>query len=255
MDVKSNRGEIVMDKNLEKVGLREEIVEVDFQAKLIKNLGENEIICTDCKGTGLKLNDNPFGIRDFKHPNGRMFPFKKQTISFCQSCYNGVQKLCTYCNETLPRHTAQCDCDQAKAERAKISLEKEMERFNKASKITLEEALSNYDFLYIDNFDKYIETDDFNTELDDILYDLKEDDDEFEFKREDLRIYVTKQTSLIFDAGSVVENNMDDLHEEAYDRIGNKKMEELQELLEKWAESVKNDTLTYYADYKIAVQL
>lgn len=244
-----------MDKNLEKVGLREEIVEVDFQAKLIKNLGENEIICADCKGTGLKLNDNPFGIKDFNHPNGKMFPFKKQTISFCQSCYNGVQQLCTYCNETLPRHTTQCNCDQAKAERTKIRIEKDVERFNKANKITLEEALNKYEFLYIDNFDRFIETDDFHSELEDILCDLNEGDDEFNFKKEDLRVYVTKQTSLSFDAGSVVENNVDDLHEEASERIGKKKMDELQQLLEKWAESVKNDTLTYYADYKIAVQM
>jgi hypothetical protein len=165
-------------------------------------------------------------------------------------------KLCTYCQQPLPRHTNQCNCKEAEAERSKQWFEKELEKFNKAEKISLEEALKKYVFLYIDNLDKYVETDNFEHELEELLGDINEEvDKEEQLKKEVLRIYVTKETKLSLDAPSIVENSVDDLHEEAYDRIGDEKLDELQELLNSWAQTVKDDTLSYYPDYNIAVKL
>ena len=69
---------------------------------LVKNLTENERICPECNGSGLKVNDNLYGIKGDTSELGRkyMFPYKHQSLSFCQSCYNGVQRLCPYCGKT-----------------------------------------------------------------------------------------------------------------------------------------------------------
>ena len=244
-----------MDKNLETVGSREEKVEINFQKSLIKHLSENEVICTDWGGSGLRIDERPFGIKGFNHLNGQMFPFKKQTIVSCQSCYNGVRKLCTYCQQPLPRHTNQCSCEKAEWERKEEGLKKEIEKFESAEKITLDEALKKYVFLFVDNWDKYFETDNFECEENDYLDELNDGlEEEDKVKIEELRIFVTKETRLTFDAGSILEDNTEDLHEEAYERIGNDKIAELQEMLDRWAETVKDNTTTYYPDYKIAIK-
>ena len=55
--------------------LRTEYIDVDFNLKLKKDLQEDEVICPKCGGTGLQVDDNPFGL---KGENSRvMFPYKK----------------------------------------------------------------------------------------------------------------------------------------------------------------------------------
>ena len=85
--------------------LRTEYIDVDFNLKLQKDLQENEIICTHCGGTGLQVDNNPFGLRkEGEQPNyGKLFPYKKQTIVGCRHCYNGVQSKCLHCGEILGR--------------------------------------------------------------------------------------------------------------------------------------------------------
>ena len=74
---------------------------------LVKNLTENERICPECNGLGLKVNDNLYGIKGDTSELGRkyMFPYKHQSLSFCQSCYNGVQRLCPYCGKPYKRQS------------------------------------------------------------------------------------------------------------------------------------------------------
>lgn len=48
-------------------GLRSEIVEVDFKAKLEKHLSKNEELCGNCGGLGMKVVNNMFGIKGYRH--------------------------------------------------------------------------------------------------------------------------------------------------------------------------------------------
>jgi hypothetical protein len=237
---------------MQELGLRKEYVDVDFKAKLEKDLSENEVICDDCGGAGFMIDDRPFGIKGYKDPQGAMFPFKKQTLTFCPSCYNGVRKKCEHCESLLPRHINRCECETAKNERAVEQNKKEFERWSNATKINLKEALENYGILYVDSFDEFISTDEFEDRLEDLLCDF-EDDNGHEFDKSMLRIYVTSTTALNFDAVSIIEHECDDLHEEAYERINCEQINELQEMLNKWSETVKTDTLTYHRDYKVGV--
>ena len=69
------------------------------------------------------------------------------------------------------------------------------------------------------------------------------------------RIYGTTTTELSFDAGSLVEDACEDLHEEAGDNISNDEIKELQALLDAWAEKVDRGTKTYWADWSVGVIL
>lgn len=237
---------------MEEVGLRTEVVVVDFKASLEKHLYEDEVVCERCGGLGFTINDNPFGIKGYKDTQGIMFPFKKQSLSFCQSCYNGVRRKCEYCKDLIPRNPTRCECDRAKAERFVEQEKKEMDRFESAKKITLKEALQSYDMLYLDSFDKYVSTDDFEDRLEELIDEFEHDNKE-KYNNLLLRIYVTSTTQLSFDAGDIIANECSDLHEESYERINSAQIEELQEMLNKWAEQVKQDTTTYWIDYSTAV--
>ena len=69
------------------MSIRTEQIDVSFNLKLQKDLQEHEIICSHCGGTGLQVDDNPFGIKD---KNSKIhFPYKQQTIKGCNHCYNG----------------------------------------------------------------------------------------------------------------------------------------------------------------------
>lgn len=61
--------------------------------KLIKDLHDNEEICPVCHGTGLRIEDNPYGLSDDPDKRAGQFPYKHQSIRFCPNCYNGVVRF------------------------------------------------------------------------------------------------------------------------------------------------------------------
>lgn len=80
---------------------------------LIKDLQENERICPVCHGLGMRIVDNIYGIKGDTSEAARhkMFPYKHQSLSFCGSCYNGVQELCEYCGKPFKQQDYHhCDC-------------------------------------------------------------------------------------------------------------------------------------------------
>lgn len=83
---------------------------------LIKDLQKNERICPVCHGLGLSITDNVYGIKGDTSEAARrkIFPYKKQSLTFCRSCYNGVQKLCPYCSMPYKRGYCYCDCEGQK---------------------------------------------------------------------------------------------------------------------------------------------
>lgn len=224
--------------------LRTEYVDVDFKLKLKKYLQEHEIICSHCGGTGLQVDDNPFGL---KGENSKVhFPYKKQTIVGCRHCYRGVQEKCLHCGEILSRGTSQCNCEIARQERSQKQYDKDLETWNKAKKIDYEQALMDYQMVYIESYDKYIAPD----EIDEFLEDHDDTAD-----RVDLWIYGTSIMELSMDASDIIENACSDLHEDARDNISDEDEKGLQELLDYWCKRNGTGTTTYYPDYKIGIVL
>ena len=235
--------------------LRTEYIDVSFNLKLQKDLQEHEIICSHCGGTGLQVDNNPFGLREEgEQPNynnhGTLFPHKKQTIVGCRHCYNGVQSKCLHCGRILDRGTSQCNCEKYVQERIQEQHVKDLETWNKAKKIFYEQALNDYVMIYIDNYDKYIMTD----ELEEWIENQEDENDEL-ISRRSLRIYGTQIIEIKMDASDIVENACSDLHEDAMDNISGEDEKKLQTLLDQWCEENSSGTTTYYADYKVGIIL
>jgi len=228
--------------------LRTEQIDVSFNLKLQKDLQEHEVICYHCGGTGLQVDDNPFGI---KSENSKVhFPYKQQTIRGCNHCYNGVQSKCLDCGKILSRGTSQCNCEQYNQERLKERHDKDLEIWNKAKKISYEQATNDFIMIYIDNYDAYIMVEDLEEWIED-----KESDNEELRIREELRIYGTQSIELSMDAFGIIEDACSDLHEDAMDNISDSDQKELQVLLDKWCEENKQGTTSYYADFSVGIKL
>ena len=102
--------------------------------KLIKDLHDNEEICPVCHGTGLRIEDNPYGLSDDPDKRAGQFPYKHQSIQFCPNCYNGVVRFCPDCGKQIPRYRTLCDCDAVVQRRQQEENRKEKERLEKAEK-------------------------------------------------------------------------------------------------------------------------
>ena len=189
--------------------IRTEQIDVSFNLKLKKDLQEHEVICSHCGGTGLQIDNNPFGLRkERERPDyGNLFPYKQQTIVGCRHCYNGVQSKCLHCDKILNKGSSQCNCEQSNLERLQERHDKDLETWNKAKRISFEEACENYKMLYIDCHDEYINVEDFEEWIHDKGY----EEDEVH----SLRVYVTNSMDLSMDASDILENACSDLHEDA----------------------------------------
>jgi len=210
--------------------IRTEKIDVSFNLKLQKDLQEHEIICSHCGGTGLQVDDHPFGL---KSENSKIYlPYKQQTIVGCRHCYNGAQSKCLHCGKILVRGTSRCDCKQSNLERLQEQYEKDVEIWNKAKKISFEQACKDYVMIYIDNYDKYLMVE----ELEEWIEDNKESEADQLIMREELRIYSTQSIELSMDASNIIEDACSDLHEDARDNISVQEEEKLKTLLDKWCE-------------------
>ena len=228
--------------------IRTEQIDVSFNLKLQKDLQEHEIICSHCGGTGLQVDNSPFGI---KGENSKIhFPYKQQTIVGCRHCYNGVQSKCLHCGKILDRGSSQCTCEYVKAEQLKERHDKDLETWNKAKKISLEQAIKDNIMIYIDNYDKYLMVEELEEWIED-----KESEADQSICREELRIYGTQSIELSMDALDIIENACSDLHEDAMDNISDEDQKELQLLLDQWCEKNKQGTISYYADFNVGILL
>ena len=228
--------------------IRTEHIDVSFNLKLQKDLQEHEVICSHCGGTGLQVDDNPFGLRE---ENSKIhFPYKQQTIRGCNHCYNGVQSKCLHCGKILERQKYRCNCKQSNLERLQEQYDKDLEIWNKAKKISHEQATNDFIMFYIDNYDKYLMVEELEEWIED-----KESEADQSICREKLRVYGTYIMELSMDASNIIEDACSDLHEDARDNISDEDQKELQVLLDKWCEENKQGTTTYYADYSVSIIL
>jgi hypothetical protein len=231
-----------------------ETVMIDVNLKLPKHLRKDlhdgEIICPVCEGLGVRKVDNNYGIAGEVQRYGCRY--KHEAFVPCTACYNGVLATCKYCGQPnrdrryIHAETT-CLCAEAKKARDEEQRQKDSDKWDKAQKITLDEAAERFHLVYIAAYDEYVSID----ELDDWLAD--NDDDLGEEGAGQLRIYGTSTTKLSFDAGNLVDDACGDLHDEAGDDISNSEIQELQTLLDQWAEKSGKGTTTYWPDWTIGI--
>lgn len=205
---------------------------------LVKNLTENERICPECNGLGLKVNDNIYGIKGDTSELGRkyMFPYKHQSLSFCQNCYNGVQRLCPYCGKPYKQRSyLHCECDgQRQADR-----EKKVKEWKKIIENATEVNESDVNtMLYCEENGEFYDT------IDDFFEAYTWHKDDFDVRPS--RLWVTTEENIHMDANNLIEYACSDLHEDAFEQCD---ADGLQKLLDKWCKE-QTGTNTYYPCYK-----
>ena len=218
---------------------------------LEKDLMDNEIICPACRGLGIVLANNVYGIKGDTSEVAKKshFPYNHQAIKFCPNCYNGVIRLCEYCGKPLPRGRLKCDCEQQRVKDKEEKRIKYQETIEKAKEIDIKSAST---YLYDEQTDHYF------AEIEDFVDEYK-DSTEFE-NDEEMRenlpevLWVCSKSEISMDADWIIENACEELHEDARDNISDKEEKELQEFLDKWCEK-QTGTITYYPCYKEYVKV
>lgn len=236
-------------KNMNNLTRREEVnlyeaIQKSFPKILIKDLTEHERICPICNGLGMRIENNIYGIKGDDSEAGRKyhFPYKHQALSFCRSCFNGVQRLCPYCGQPYKNQSyMHCDCEGQK----KADEEEKIKEWKKIiSKATVVDEKDVDTMLYCEEYDEYYDTvDDFFDSY--INYHTNES----EIKPE--RLWVCSVEKIYVDAESVIESACEDLHEDASEQCDT---DGLQKLLDKWCEE-QTGTTTYYPCYNQCIEI
>ncbi|BBF41977.1 hypothetical protein lbkm_0657 [Lachnospiraceae bacterium KM106-2] len=216
----------------------EEIVKEMFPKALIKDLQEDERICPTCKGLGIVIVNNEYGIKGDKSQEARKsrFPYRHQSFTFCPTCYNGVQSVCKYCGEPIPiGWINKCSCSGYKNEQAEKERKKWNETLSKAVQVKEED---------VENMLYCVETDDFYMDVDDFLEQWE--CNHYEDEEKPIRLWVTSKEEMSITASDVIENACDGLHDDAADNCDYKS---LQKILDDWCKE-QTGTTTYYPCYK-----
>ena len=169
------------------------------------------------------------------------FPYKHQALSFCQSCYNGVQRLCPYCGQPYKNHAyMHCNCEGQK----KADEEERIKKWNeKVSKAVAVDEKDIDTMLYCEEFGEYYST------VDDFFDDYASNYDDEEVYEKPERLWVTSVEKISVDADNLIENACEELHEEAIESICIDDKIRLQEFLDAWCEE-QTGTTTYYPCYE-----
>jgi len=209
-----------------------------FNAKLKKDLMDNERICPVCHGTGLEIVDNEYGI---KGDNSTVrFPYKHQSLSSCRNCYNGVVKVCEFCGKEINRYHYDCSCNayvaSGRAKRKQQETERIQKLFEDAYPLSLGKAARELEYVHVEETEEYICADD-----SDLIR---------EKLAEGYHVFATEPVEMQLDAFSICESACDELHEGAMDNLDT---DSLQEILDKWIQEEAKGTLTFYPNYDIAI--
>ena len=68
-------------------------------------------------------------------------------------------------------------------------------------------------------------------------------------------LWVCSEKSIFMDAGSIIEDACEELHEDAYNNIPSEDENELQNLLNAWCKNEESNTKTYYPSYEKYVKV
>ena len=215
---------------------------------LVKDLYDNEEICPFCHGTGLTIMDNRYGLTEEHNYTREHFPYKHQSISFCQHCYNGVVRRCKLCGEIIHKGYLRHDCEKQREIDAAEREQKEIDKLNKTP-IAPEEIEKKCDYLFSEyypyNEGFFADWDEFF----DAWYDRYSETD----KRPEF-VWITKPKTMKIDASDIVDMATEDLYEDARDSISDECIDELQEYLNEWCKRCGVGE-TYFQDYSYKVKI
>lgn len=221
-----------------------------FGKGLIKDLNDTEEyteeICQHCGGTGVGIQDNPYGLKEENRKDGIFFPYKVQTISSCPHCGGtGVVKRCRNCGELLPVYRLKCSCAQQQAKDKAEKQRKWKEKIDSLRVASPEEVDENRCF-YSEAFpynEGYFA--DFHE-----FFDAWEEGDPGRERPE--YCFGTDKIEFHIDADQIVENACEDLYEEAYENVSN--IDALQKSIDKWAKkNGPGSTYVYHTRYKVRI--
>lgn len=220
---------------------------------LEKDLQDNETICPVCHGLGVVLDNNIYGIKGDTSEAAKksMFPYNHQAIKFCPNCYNGVIRLCEYCGKPLPRGRLKCDCEHQRVKDEEEKRIKYQETIEKAKEVYITDLPEDTWF-----YDE--QTDDYFSDIE-CFVDSYKDNTEYENDEEMIDIlphvlWICDSTDISMDAGSIIEDACENLHEDALDSISYKDKKELQKILDEWC-AKQTGTRTVYPCYKEYVRV
>lgn len=220
---------------------------VNITVTLQKDLHGNEEICPTCKGVGLVIADNPYGLHSRDNNHLPIFPYKHQSLIFCPSCYNGVVHRCEFCEEIIPNHRTKCDCEKQRELDLIERQKKEAANLAKAFEAPLEVLEKSLMFFS----DDYGYDDGFFSDWEEFFeywYDNHGADDP-----RPQYVWATYPVEMKIDAADIIESATEELCEEAADDISDEKTVELQKLLDDWCKSAGVRTTYYQSKYKVKI--
>lgn len=216
-------------------------IETLINTALRKDLHDNEEICMHCRGTGLIISNNRYGLSNDPDKKVGSFPYVHQAFSFCPHCFNGIVHRCELCGEIMPRGRLKHDCEQQKIIDRQKELEKERKLFAKAIKLTPKAYEDQYPGYMVYHNDRYY------YDVEDLIENLWG-----RCEREDLPTYCfgTTKDSMCLDADYILtsaEENVDceDLS------FSSKGREELKAFLKDWNE--KYSEYYYYPNENVVI--
>lgn len=221
--------------------------------ELIKDLHDDEAICPVCLGTGMCIEDNPYGLSDDPNKHLERFPYKHQSISFCKNCYNGVVHICPYCGEQMPRGRLVCSCEtackkQQEARDERIAAEHKL-ALSKAEKLEPDALGSKFDMCSSSWFP---ENEGYFSDWDEFFEAWHDNEEHHEIRPE--YVWGTDPVDMAIDAYDSVERACEDLHEDAMCNISHESIVELQNFINVWIDR-NSPGKTYYESHKYAVRI
>lgn len=204
--------------------------------QLVKDLHDNEAICPTCRGTGLRIVDNSYGLSDDPDKRAGLFPYKHQSLTFCPHCYNGVVHICPDCGKQLPRGRLKCDCEAERQRECEEKKRKYQEAVQKAEKHESDE-LYRFKFAYSDwitqhNEGYFSDWQEFFDAWHDFVTGCEEDGTPVPERPE--YVWGTEPIEMPLDAGDILERACEDLYEDAMHDIGDSAIKEMQDYLDTW---------------------
>lgn len=225
-----------------------EYIQSLVNANLKKDLHDNEEICKFCHGTGMVIEDNSYGLSNDPNKQIARFPYKHQSISFCQHCYKGIIHRCKLCGEVMPRGSLKHDCEQQRRIDRVEREKKKAEILDKAPIAPKEVEEATY-YLFSEFFPYnngyFSDWDEF--------FDAWEENNEPNDKKPEF-VWITEEHEMHIDAQDVVETATQDLYEDAIDNISRERIEELQEYLNNWCKTCGVGN-TYYGSHEYKVRI
>ncbi len=223
----------------------------DYIQKLVnvvlqKDLHDNEELCPYCHGTGMTITNNSYGLSEDPDRSRGHFPYKHQSITFCQHCWNGVIKRCPHCGSLMER--GYCSCKESQRAKYLDEARKKQEAMDNAP-IAPKEELDKVECFYSESYGGN----------DGYFFDWEEF---FEYWFENSTpdsvrpeyVWITEPVRMSIDAQNIIEQATDDLYEDASQDVSDKERKELQDFLDDWCRRCGVGT-TYFESHKYKVRI